>query len=248
MLRALLSDVHGNIEALNAVLADIRQSGIDEIFCLGDSIGYGPNPVECLRMVRERCALQLMGNHEYAVITSAENFNPLARAAVDWTRSRIEEAPDARELYDRLLSLRPAKMIDGMLHVHGSVRDPLIDYVREPEDRGDFLRLVESLKKDFEDFRLCFVGHNHKAFLGTEEAVIYPHEGFRRFHVKGERLYICVGSVGQPRDGDPRACYVAFDGEFVEYRRVEYDAQAVADRILEAGLPDFLAARLLTGD
>ena len=245
-LQAVLSDAHGNLAALEAVLEDIRKQKVDRILCLGDTIGYGPQPVECLQLVRENCEIVLMGNHEYAVIKDPEGFNPIAEEAVAWTRREIATRL-GDEAFDYLRSLQSAHIEEHVLYVHGSIKDPLMDYVRESDSYASFRKIVDTIRKDFQQFEICFTGHNHRAFLGTEEAFIYPHELVHRFHIKGSKLYVCVGAVGQPRDSDPRAAYVTFDGEWVEYHRVEYDIQATADAIKKAGLHPFLAERLFAG-
>jgi diadenosine tetraphosphatase ApaH/serine/threonine PP2A family protein phosphatase len=122
-----------------------------------------------------------------------------------------------------------------------------MEYVREAEDRQQFEKFVEDIGRDFQRFDLCFTGHNHRSFLGTPDAIIFPHEVIRRFNIRDRKLYICVGSVGQPRDDDPRASYATFDGEFVEFQRVAYDIEKTAKQIHEAGLHPFLAERLFLG-
>ncbi len=248
MKTAFISDIHGNLAALKAVFADIDRYQPDQIISLGDTVGYGPQPRECLALVREKCSLILMGNHEHAVLNGAEHFTPLARIAIDWTAQQLREP----EILSYLASLRPAKLMDFGLLVHGSVRDPLFDYVREADSPWMFYRLVETLRNDFEKFDLCFVGHNHRAFLGTELGYIFPHDDPPSpqtvFHLDGQKAYISVGSVGQPRDGDPRSSWIMFDGHSVEYHRVEYDRDITVDLIRKAGLPEFLAERLLYGE
>jgi diadenosine tetraphosphatase ApaH/serine/threonine PP2A family protein phosphatase len=135
------------------------------------------------------------------------------------------------------------------LFVHGSAREPLAEYVREKDPSGlsNFDEVVETLNKDFSTFRICFVGHNHKPFLATEEGFIHPHQEMMQFNVEGERLYISVGSVGQPRDGDPRSCFVVFDGQRVTYHRVAYDVDRTVAKIRASGLPAYLAERLPWG-
>lgn len=248
MLQALITDIHGNLTALQAALSDIERRKPDEIICLGDTVGYGPQPKECLSIVRSVCSTVLMGNHEHAVLHGAEHFTPLAQAAIDWTAQQLND-PEILEYID---SLEPLRLSRPWLYVHGSIRDPLLDYVREADSPWMFARLVQTLKEDFTNWDICFVGHNHRAFLGTEMGYIFPHdnppEPRTRFNVSGQKLYASVGSVGQPRDGDPRSSYLLFDGESVEYHRVAYDADTTARLIREVGLPDFLATRLLTGE
>lgn len=248
MRTALISDVHGNLPALEAVLADIENAGADRIVCLGDTVGYGPQPRECLQLVRERCALVLMGNHENAVLHGADNFTPLAAKALDWTASRLRD----RTVMEYLSSLKPSHREDEILYVHGNIKDPINDYLREAESPWMFYQLVNTLRRDFIGIRLCFVGHNHRAFLGTEMGYIFPHDDCdpprMKFNLAGQKAYISVGSVGQPRDRDPRSSWALFDGEAVTYHRVRYDSSAVAQLIRQKGLPEFLAARLESGE
>jgi diadenosine tetraphosphatase ApaH/serine/threonine PP2A family protein phosphatase len=240
---AIISDVHGNLTALEAVLEDIEKRNVKRIISLGDVVGYGPRPAECLRLIMKRCAFTLLGNHEYAVLRGPEGFNPIAAEAVAWTRKQLTSP----ELIKFLGTLKAARLENEVLFVHGSAEDPLMEYVREAEDRDDFVRFVDDLTRNFQRFDICFTGHNHRAFLGTPDAFIFPHEVVRRFNVKGRKLYICVGSAGQPRDDDPRASYATFDGEFVEFFRVPYDVEKTAQQIREAGLHPFLAERLHLG-
>lgn len=243
MLEAIVADIHGNLAALEAVLEDIDRLGVDRIVCLGDVVGYGPRPAECAQIVMDRCEFTLLGNHEFALLHGTEGFNPMAASAMAWTREQIH----GREIFKRFQDLRPAKFEEDRLYVHGSVRDPLLDYVREADSYLSFRRLVEEIRESFTLFNICFTGHNHRAFLGTDEGFIFPHAGAHRFHVKGAKLYVCTGSVGQPRDEDWRAAYVTYDGETVEYHRVSYDVERTAGEIRTAGLHEFLAERLFLG-
>lgn len=245
---AVISDVHGNLEALEAVLARIDALGAAAIYSLGDAVGYGPDPEACLRLTAARCRHRLMGNHEYAVVHEnlGFTFNPVAQKALEWTRGRVQEAG----LLGLIGGLQPHHQEGEVLFVHGSARDALEEYVTESDKRGYsvFDEMVESLEKDFTSFRLCFVGHNHKPFLATTEGFLHPHDGLKEFQVpRDEKLYVSVGSVGQPRDRDPRACFVTFDGDRVAYHRVPYDFATTAGKIRARGLPAYLADRLAVG-
>ena len=240
---AILSDIHGNLAAFEAVLEDIDRQKVDRIISLGDAVGYGPRPVECLKLVMQRCAFSLLGNHEYAVLRGPEGFNPVATEAIVWTKKQITD-PD--QLF-YLSSLKAAKLEQNILYVHGSAEDPLMEYVRDPEDHAQFVKFVQDIQRDFQRFDLCFTGHNHRAFLGTPDAFLFPHEVVSKFHVKGRKLYICVGSVGQPRDDRPKSSYATFDGDVVEYHRVAYDIDRTAQEIKAVGLHPFLAERLYLG-
>jgi diadenosine tetraphosphatase ApaH/serine/threonine PP2A family protein phosphatase len=248
MVKAFISDVHGNLAALRAVLTHLEEEKPDEIICLGDTVGYGPEPEECLRIVRKVCSVVLMGNHEHAVLHGAEHFTPLAQQAIDWTAGQLRKP----EVLGYLASLSPSHQDGENRYVHGSMRDPLLDYVREADSAWMFHRLIQTLRRDFGEVMACFVGHNHRAFLGTEVGFLHPHdeepEPRTRFHIAGQKLYVSVGSVGQPRDGDPRSSYVLYDGTSVEYRRVAYDVPRTAGLIRQVGLPEFLAERLEYGE
>lgn len=242
-MEAIIADIHGNLEALEAVLEDMDRLGVERVVCLGDMVGYGPRPAECVRRVRERCQVSLLGNHEDALFRDPEGFNPIAEAALVWTREQMRD----KDLLRYIRSLKPSKFEGNKLYVHGSARDPLLEYVRETESYQTFREMIEEIRRSFTLFDVCFAGHNHRAFLGTAEAFIFPHTVMHRFKVKDEKLYVCVGSVGQPRDDEWRACYVTYDGEYVEYHRVAYDVEKTARQIRETGLHPFLADRLFLG-
>jgi diadenosine tetraphosphatase ApaH/serine/threonine PP2A family protein phosphatase len=252
---ALISDIHGNLGALTAVMEDAREQGAERFWCLGDVIGYGAQPLDCLAIIRETAVHTLMGNHEHAVITGPLGFNPLASAAIHWTRSHLENGhgrmPDAM---DFLRSLPERIDTDEAVLVHGSPNQPLDEYLFR-EDTFDHLpRERDFSPKLARCFQLidrpCFVGHTHvPGVIDIEMAWTDPHrldEG--RYDTGGRPCIVNVGSVGQPRDGDRKASYALFDGRWVTFRRVPYDVRAAAERIFaEAQLPDMLGDRLLEG-
>ncbi len=242
---AILSDIHANIVALEAVLSDIaKRDDIERIICLGDNIGYGPRPKEVLDIVIDHFSSSLMGNHEWACINGPQNFNSMAAEAILWTSEQVKD----KKYTDFIESLSPAALEGKFLFVHGSVRDPLMDYVREANSPEKFHSLVETLQRDFKQFDCCFVGHNHKPFLGTGDGYIFPHKLMNRFKVDEGKLYVSVGSVGQPRDKNPQSCYTIFDGEFVEFVRVKYDVQKAIELFTDTNLHSFLAHRLISGE
>lgn len=245
---AVISDIHGNLEALQAVLARIDALGIARIVSLGDVIGYGPDPEACLRLVEQRCALKLIGNHEYAVLNPTQHirYHTVALQALEWTRKRIAKAG----MFELIRNLKSGCQEGNIYFVHGTVRNPLHEYLREEDKEGysTFDEMVMSLEQDFTDFHICFIGHNHHPFLATREGFLHPHDGHAEFHVsEDDRLYLSVGSVGQPRDGDPRACFVTFDGQRVIFHRVPYPHDVTAQKIMAAKLPKALADRLALG-
>ncbi|HND52624.1 MAG TPA: metallophosphoesterase family protein [Pirellulaceae bacterium] len=248
MKRALISDIHGNLEALRAVMADIRSQGVTEIYCLGDIVGYGPNPCECVDEVMKSCAVTIQGNHDLAVMFDPTGFNPVALRAIYWTRERLDSfgTPSViQRRWDWLGGLPQSKKEGDWLYVHGSPRDPTNEYVF-PEDIYNS-RKMEALFTRVPKY--CFQGHTHLPgiFLAGMEFV-RPDECDYSFRLTGEKLMCNVGSVGQPRDEDPRACYVILTDEAITFRRVEYDVNITANRIY--GIPDLdrmLGDRLRTG-
>lgn len=251
---ALISDIHANLPALEAVLADIDAVGdVERIYCLGDVIGYGPHPVECLELTAERCSLILLGNHEHAVLHGPYLFNPRARRAIEWTKQAIADQTRAarRKQMSELLGNLPLRhQFDDVLLVHGSPRDPVMEYVLESDLwEGADPRKIDEIFDAFE--RLCFVGHSHRPGIFTHDRCFLPASDLDAgFDLSdGKQYLINVGSVGQPRDRDPRACYVLFTGDAVYFRRVAYDVEATAAAIRSNDhLGDHLADRLFKGE
>lgn len=249
--RALISDIHANLEALRAVREDIRGLGIKKIYCLGDIVGYGPNPVECVDLVMSECAVTIKGNHDQAVILDPVGFNPMALQAAFWTRDQLEQAPGPPSVVNGRLDFLgelPERHNEGAyLFVHGSPREPTNEYVF-PEDVYNE-RKMDALFGRID--RYCFQGHTHLPGIFTASGeFITPEECNYEYALTSEKAMINVGSVGQPRDGDPRACYVILDDErdVIEYRRVAYDYASTAEKIYR--IPDLsptLGDRLRTG-
>lgn len=246
MTLAILSDIHGNLEALEAVLADIKGRGVQRIGCLGDVIGYGPNPRECLDLVRdfEFC---LLGNHDQAALFDPEGFSQNAERAAFWTRQQLSAADDPKNL-ERLqfLAVLPrVLLVDGMTFVHGSVRAPLNEYVF-PED----IYNERKIQKIFAMIpRYCFQGHTHVPGIFTADCrFLRPNDLAHGFPLSDEKIMVNVGSVGQPRDNDPRACYLLIHPDRLEYVRVEYPWNITRDKIHQiADLDDLLGDRLELG-
>ena len=211
MRLALVSDIHANLEALEAVLADIEGQHVEEIFCLGDVIGYGPNPRECIDLVQERCSLCLLGNHDQGAIFDPDGFNVAAERSIFWTRQQLESPQDRannERRWEFLGELPRTHKFGPMLMVHGSPRNPLSEYVF-PEDIYSH-RKMERLFQLIE--RYCFQGHTHVPGIFTEGFQFYAPDEIDGEYALGEgKVMVNVGSVGQPRDGDPRACYVILD-------------------------------------
>jgi len=226
---AFLSDIHGNLEALTVALKILDDRSVDRLVCLGDIVGYGANPSECLALIRKRTSTVILGNHDAAAI-GKENiayFNEYARAAALWTKSVLSKAEK------KYLQTLPYEIQEGNLHfVHGTPLEPeRWHYIFSPYDTvGQF----EAVKGD-----VCFVGHSHVPGDYPERDV---QDG------TGKRI-INVGSVGQPRDRDARLCFVLYDTETeeAEFVRAEYDIEVTVEKIRKAGLPIFLADRLRWG-
>ncbi|HMC66392.1 MAG TPA: metallophosphoesterase family protein, partial [Gemmataceae bacterium] len=222
-MKAIISDIHSNLEALQAVLQDIAKQPVEDIYCLGDVVGYGPNPRECVDLVTQ-CKVCLLGNHDQGAMFDPEGFNPPAERAIFWTRAQLESPGESRQVKERrweFLAERPRTHRDeGFLYVHGSARNPLNEYVF-PEDIYN-QRKMERIFALVE--RYCFQGHTHVPGIFTETLQFHsPEEVDGVYQLDGRKTLCNVGSVGQPRDGDWRACYVLLDGETIRYRRVEYD-------------------------
>ncbi len=247
MRLAIVSDIHGNLEAAERVVADISDQGCERIVCLGDVVGYGPNPRECLDIVRKMDAC-ILGNHDYGALIDPEGFSATAEQAIFWTRKQLETGPDPAKTRERLAFLATLpRMIreENLLFVHGSVRNPLNEYVF-PEDTQN-RRKMEKLFSMFQGY--CFQGHTHVPGVFTSEMVfVRPEESDGKIFLGKDKAMINVGSVGQPRDGDWRACYVIYEGDTVEFRRLEYDVDATAQKIFDiADLDNFLGERLREG-
>lgn len=241
MRLAILSDLHGNLEALEAVLADVAGRRADRMVCLGDFVGYGASPNECIARVRPLIAGAVIGNHDAAAIGKLRltYFNVDAAEAARWTGAQL--TPEHR---DYLLAL-PYRMTEpGALLVHASPTEPDgWHYVLSESDAA------EEMKSYTEP--LCFIGHSHVAgsFEWSDGGVRYSRN--RELKLRSHHRYLInVGSVGQPRDGDPRAAYVIWDqgASRLEHHRVAYDVEAAGRRIVAAGLPRFLADRLQWGE
>lgn len=245
---AIISDLHANQAAAEAVFADIRRRMIRDVVCLGDMIGYGPNPREVLELCRD-CRFVLMGNHEEAVMFYGEDFNEKARQALEWTKEQLNSAKHDRtinyELWNFLGSLIESHEEEGVMYVHGSPRVPTKEYmvpadIRNREKMDEVFSMITSL---------CFVGHSHIPGVYTDKMRFLTPDRLNGVYTHpGGKALVNVGSVGQPRDGDPRASYVTFDGKTVRFHRIEYDVEETVQRIYATpGLPNYLADRLRVG-
>jgi diadenosine tetraphosphatase ApaH/serine/threonine PP2A family protein phosphatase len=242
---AVFSDVHSNLPALEAVLTAIDEAGVEELWCLGDVVGYGAQPDACADLVRERCDACLVGNHDLAVLGGLDisSFSDPAAAAVEWTRENASE-----ETMEFLRGMVPAADRGGIGMFHASPRDPVWEYVLSVEQAEAGL--------DAQAERIGLIGHSHIALFFTRPDL--PKNGQVHGSQAGEGALLNLesgewlvnpGSVGQPRDGDPRASWLELDTEqwTARFRRVEYDIAAAAGAIVAAGLPSHLAERLELG-
>ncbi len=240
MKYAIISDMHANLEALNTALEKIDKIGVDQIVCLGDVVGYNANPNECCDILREREIPTICGNHDAVACGMEEpwGFNPVALSAAMWTRETLRE-----DTLEWLRSLPDVKKLDEFLLVHGS-----------PTNRNSYLFTWEDILPHMsyveeQECRICFFGHTHNPGIFSKDGV-YTVDDDSKFLLGDEKLFfINVGSVGQPRDGDPRAAFGLMDTESNEYElvRLTYPVKTAADKITAAGLPAFLAERLFLG-
>ena len=250
MRYAVLSDIHGNLEALTAVLQALASEQIDRYLCLGDVVGYGANPAECLARLQSCEAVTVGGNHDLACVGKLEVgwFNDLARASILWTRDQLSFSD-----LDALRRLPLLATVEPFTLVHGTLRHPQrFDYLVEAGQAIDTLSACRTL--------ICLVGHTHlpclieydqrhrritRILTGATELTKVPFQN----RPESLRYLINPGSVGQPRDGDPRASFAVIDlaQQHVSVRRVAYDVAAAQQKIRRAGLPEFLADRLALG-
>jgi diadenosine tetraphosphatase ApaH/serine/threonine PP2A family protein phosphatase len=242
---AVLSDIHSNRQGLEAVLAAVDEAAVDEIWCLGDMVGYGANPDACTDLVRDRCSTCLVGNHDLAVLGALDisTFSETAATAVEWTRGNV-----SRETLEFLSSLEPLGSREGIGLFHASPRDPVWEYVLSTDQAEAGFAAQEE--------RVGLIGHSHISLFFTRAGG--PRPGYTQGAQAGDGAEIEIGagewmlnpgSVGQPRDGDPRAAWLELDTEdgVGRYHRVPYDIEGAAAAITEAGLPSSLAERLRVG-
>lgn len=271
---AIISDIHGNLEALEAVFADIDRRSIKKIHCLGDVVGYGANPTECLDLVIDRCDLCLCGNHDQAVFYEPNNFNVGAERAAYWTRQVLEDESNKSkrnrrwEVLGRLPLWHEA---NGLLMVHASPRRPVNEYLFPEDVYTNPGKILDNFKRLEDHHVACVVGHTHVPGVFLDDPCFDPPDELPEIGIYSitseEKAIINVGSVGQPRDRDPRLCYTIFyekgerpegydppevaENEYcitVEYVRLEYDIEEAARKIYDTPeLDDFLGTRLFEG-
>jgi len=236
---AILGDIHGNLEALEAVLKDAAEQDVNSYVCVGDIVGYNANPAECLEKVRQMDFTCVKGNHDHYCShdESLDDFHPLAANVIDWTRHQLDDDEIAF-----LKGLKYSRIMSGFTIVHSTLDMP---------DKWGYV--FDALEADanfnYQSTSLCFHGHTHIPVVYEKKGRVMKHE-FAKVNLQlGSKYFINVGSVGQPRDGNPLAAYAVYDmkAKTVELRRIPYDIAAVKEKILAAGLPERLAARLDVG-
>jgi len=244
MRLAILSDIHANLEALTAVLKDAELQKVEKIICLGDVVGYGSQPGECVELIAEKCAVTLMGNHEAAALEllSTETYNDDARVSAEWTRDRLSD-----KHLKMIANYSYTETLADLRFVHSSPYEP---------NRWHYILHEGQAMLAFENFeeRICFFGHSHlpSIFAKRPDGTVRYQVGHNFMPGDDSRYLVNVGSAGQPRDLDPRACYVIYDIDEnneseVEYRRVDYDIDQAQTKMKEANLPTMLYERLAVG-
>jgi len=238
---AVIADIHANLAALEAVLTDVeKDSAIAEIWCLGDIVGYGPDPHRCIEIIEKRCSACIAGNHDWAAIDKIDSssFNPDAAVAIEWT-SRQLKTGDIHFLESLPMTLEKK----SFTLAHGSPHDPIWEYILSPQDAEKSLGFFKTPN--------CFIGHSHSPAWFECTRSCSRHGFLQDTSIKlGKRRHLITpGSVGQPRDGIPDAAYAIYDSdaETVTLRRIPYDIAETQQRMQDAGLPEWLIGRLAEG-
>jgi diadenosine tetraphosphatase ApaH/serine/threonine PP2A family protein phosphatase len=242
---AVITDIHSNLPALEAVLADVEARQVEEIWCLGDVVGYGADPDDCTDLVRERCDVCLVGNHDLAVLGTLDiaSFSEAAAEAVAWTRENIAEGS-----LEFLRDQEPTGLRERIALFHASPRDPVWEYVLSSEQAYDCMEAQPE--------QVALIGHSHVSLFfalpeggGRADTIGGQTGEDSRLELDGGRWLINPGSVGQPRDGDPRAAWLELDLDerTAVFHRLPYDIDRAASAIVDAGLPKRLGDRLYVG-
>ncbi len=249
-MQAIVSDIHANLEALEAVLEDMRKHNIKEVICLGDVIGYGPNPLECLDHAMD-FKLTLRGNHEEALMVEMEGsgFNAKAQGSLEWTREQLSMFNDDRDdnaaRWDFLGELPETYQEEDSFYVHGTPRNPICEYLK-PRD----IHNRSKMETHFDHINhVCFVGHTHISGVWTQEMTFETAKklGYK-YTIPDGKIFVNPGSIGQSRDGDRRASYVIRHNNKLAWRRVSYPVEKTAEKIRSIPeLDPFLGERLLHG-
>lgn len=242
MKYALFADIHSNLEAFQVVREEFKKEKIDEYICLGDIVGYAANPNECIKLTRELNPLTVIaGNHDWASVGKADinYFNPIAKEAILWTQKELTEKNK-----NFLGDLPLIKEFDDFVIVHGSLYSP---------EKWHYIFTLQDAKRnfDYQKKKICFIAHSHQPFINSQDREGNC-EGVKEMKVSLKddyRYLINIGSVGQPRDGNPDACYCLYDTakNAIEIKRISYEIKKAQDKIISAGLPQELAWRLSLG-
>lgn len=236
----IFSDIHGNAHALRRVLEELEKCDVDFLLCCGDVVGYGADPNECVEILRERKIPTIAGNHDFAALNLVDvnYFNDIAREAILWTRQELTQ-----DNLDWLKELPLSIEMDGMLFVHASPQQP---------ENWNYIITMGQARAGFQHFTqsICFIGHSHTPFIveNNNGELHCPETPLVQCR-NNCRYLVNVGSVGQPRDRNPEACYAVYDLESrtIEIRRTSYDMTGAQESILSRGLPPELAERLAYG-
>ncbi|MEE9553175.1 MAG: metallophosphoesterase family protein [candidate division Zixibacteria bacterium] len=241
MRYGFFSDVHANLEALQACVLDFKTEKIDKLFFLGDAVGYGPSPDESVKLINDISVAKLMGNHDYAALglMETEYFNQYAAESVGWTKTSLSE-----KAIEIMSDFSLTHELDEILMVHSSPRDP---------EKWHYILDMEDAEKNFNYFtqKICLVGHTHRPYIvckkDSGQATLSKET--EEILNDDERYLINIGSLGQPRDGDPRCCYLIYDSDeySVRFKRVEYDVKNTQEVMAKVGLPEYLIDRLAVG-
>ena len=241
MRLAILSDVHANLEALRAVVADSEHQKVEKLFFLGDAVGYGADPNKCVRLLCDLCEVMLMGNHDYVALglESPQYFNLMAQQSILWTQKMLD-----RKAIERMSEFGQDSTFLDYYFVHATPDNPV---------EWNYLLTADDAARSFEYFSqtVCFVGHSHLPMVFHRQPdgrIVCPQDGVIRIEPPG-RYIVNVGSVGQPRDGIRDACYLIIDTaeQTLAYRRVPYDLHQAQEKMKKARLPEFLITRLACG-
>ncbi len=241
MKYAILSDVHSNLEAFQAVLENFSKEKVDQVFFLGDIVGYGADPNPCIEILQELTTIAVAGNHDWATVglTKTSCFNPVAKTAIEWTAREISQS---HKEFLKALPLTQNKNTITLVHATPN----------QPEEWDYIFSLQKaSLSFNYYDHQICFIGHSHRPITFVEDEEVRTSILINTsFTLSDSHRYIInVGSVGQPRDGDPRAAYGIYNTDDVRFtlKRIPYNIERTQKKIMEAGLPPFLASRLASG-
>jgi len=241
MRYGFFSDVHANLEALKACIIDFRAEKIDKLYFLGDAVGYGPNPDECVKLIDEVSDIKLMGNHDYAALGLMETdyFNQYAAESVGWTKTSLSQ-----KAIEIMSDFELTREVGNMFLVHSSPREP---------ENWHYILDMEDAEENFKYFKqqICVVGHTHRPYIvikeGDSPGVLSKET--EEYVESGMRYLINIGSLGQPRDGDPRCCYLIYDSKdkSVRLKRVQYNVRTTQTDMAKVGLPEYLIERLAVG-